>query len=442
MFKRKIYDDLLAWKKRSQGTTALLIEGARRVGKSTVAEHFAKNEYKSYMLIDFSRASEEVLDLFEDLSDIDYLFLRLQLIYRKELHVRESLIIFDEVQFCPKARQAIKHLVKDGRYDYLETGSLISIRKNVKDILIPSEEESLQMYPMDYEEFCWAQDDTVTVPTLRTFYEEKKPLGNQLNRRMLQAYRLYMLVGGMPQAIQEYLDSKNFRAVDQVKRNILTLYQNDFFKIDQTGRIAALFESIPAELEKHTSRYQVSSVLPNDRANSIMSLLAEMESSKTILLAHHANDPNVGLSRTINADIFKLYAADTGLFTTLIFKDRDFTENIIYEKLLSDKLSTNLGYLYENSIAQTLSSKGYRLFYYTFRPDSGRNLYEVDFLLPDRNKLKVIEVKSSGYRRHASLDAFSAKYAARISEKIVIYTKDLKREQDITYLPIYMTQFL
>lgn len=442
MFQRKIYKKLVDWKRHSQGKTALLIEGARRIGKSTIAEHFAQNEYSSYILIDFSIASQEIFELFTDLSDLDYLFLRLQLIYRTDLHIRDSLIIFDEVQFCPKARQAIKHLVKDGRYDYLETGSLISIRKNVKDILIPSEEECIQMYPMDFEEFCWAQSDKVTVPTLQTFFETRKALGDVLNRKIMRAFRLYMLVGGMPQAIEEYINTNNFHFVDQVKRNILSLYEKDFYKIDPTGRITQLFSNIPAELEKNSSRYQVSSVLPNDRVHSIADLLMEMESSRTVLFARHSNDPDVGLSRTVTPDLFKLYLADTGLFTTLLFKDRDFTENTIYEKMLSNKLSTNLGYLYENIVAQTLVAKGYRLFYHTFPSATGNVRYEVDFLLPDRNKVAAIEVKSSGYKRHASLDAFAEKYSSRISDQIVLYTKDLQKIGPVTYLPIYMTMFL
>lgn len=442
MFKRKIYDRLLEWKKESQGRTALLVEGARRVGKSTVVETFGKNEYASYILIDFSIASQTVKDLFYDLSDLNYFFLQLQLQYRKDLEERNSLIIFDEVQLFPLARQAIKALVKDGRYDYIETGSLISIKKNVKDILIPSEERKISMYPMDYEEFLWAQGDNSTMKLLRSIYESRKPVGEKMNRKLLRDFRLYMLVGGMPQAVDEYLRSNNFRRVDLVKRDILNLYEDDFRKIDPTGKISMLFGAIPAELNKNASRYQVSSVLTNERADSILELIAEMKDSKTVITAYHANDPNAGMANHKDLGRFKLFLADTGLFTTLIFKDKDFTENVVYEKLLNDKRSANLGYLYENVVAQMLTAKGNELFYYTFRNEKTKHNYEIDFILSRRNKICPIEVKSSGYKTHASLDKFSERYSGRILEKYLVYTKDLYKEKDILMLPVYMVPFL
>lgn len=442
MFKRKIYDRLLEWKKESQGRTALLVEGARRVGKSTVVETFGKNEYASYILIDFSIASQTVKDLFYDLSDLNYFFLQLQLQYRKDLEERNSLIIFDEVQLFPLARQAIKALVKDGRYDYIETGSLISIKKNVKDILIPSEERKISMYPMDYEEFLWAQGDNSTMKLLQSIYESRKPVGEKMNRKLLRDFRLYMLVGGMPQAVDEYLRSNNFRRVDLVKRDILNLYEDDFRKIDPTGKISMLFGAIPAELNKNASRYQVSSVLTNERADSILELIAEMKDSKTVITAYHANDPNAGIANHKDLGRFKLFLADTGLFTTLIFKDKDFTENVVYEKLLNDKRSANLGYLYENVVAQMLTAKGNELFYYTFRNEKTKHNYEIDFILSRRNKICPIEVKSSGYKTHASLDKFSERYSGRILEKYLVYTKDLYKEKDILMLPVYMVPFL
>lgn len=442
MFKRKIYDRLLEWKKESQGRTALLVEGARRVGKSTVVETFGKNEYASYILIDFSIASQTVKDLFYDLSDLNYFFLQLQLQYRKDLEERNSLIIFDEVQLFPLARQAIKALVKDGRYDYIETGSLISIKKNVKDILIPSEERKISMYPMDYEEFLWAQGDNSTMKLLQSIYESRKPVGEKMNRKLLRDFRLYMLVGGMPQAVDEYLRSNNFRRVDLVKRDILNLYEDDFRKIDPTGKISMLFGAIPAELNKNASRYQVSSVLTNERADSILELIAEMKDSKTVITAYHANDPNAGMAKHKDLGRFKLFLADTGLFTTLIFKDKDFTENVVYEKLLNDKRSANLGYLYENIVAQMLTAKGNELFYYTFRNEKTKHNYEIDFILSRRNKICPIEVKSSGYKTHASLDKFSERYSGRILEKYLVYTKDLYKEKDILMLPVYMVPFL
>lgn len=441
-FKRKIYDKFLEWKKNSDGKTALLVEGARRIGKSTIVEEFAKNEYESYILIDFTKASKEVLNLFDDISDLNYIFLRLQLIYHKELHQRKSLIIFDEVQFCPKARQAIKHLVADHRYDYMETGSLISIRKNVKDILIPSEERQVQMYPMDFEEFKWALGDTVTIKLLRESFEKYQPLGDDLNRRMMRDFRLYMLVGGMPKAVSTYIETNNMRLVDEEKRDILRLYESDFMKIDSTGKAAMLFKSIPSQLEKNASRYQVSSVLENQRNSTVLELISEMESSKTVLVSYKSDDPNAGLTRTKDLENFKLFVCDTGLFTTMLFMDKDFTENIIYEKLLSDKLSVNLGYLYENVVAQILKANGNSLFYYTFLDEKSRHNFEIDFLLARNNKVCPIEIKSSGYKTHASLDAFSKKYSSRILNKYLVYTKDLGKDKDVFSVPFYMTMFL
>ncbi len=443
MFKRKIYDRMLEWKKESDGRTALLIEGARRIGKSTVAEEFARNEYESYILIDFSIAPKATSELFEDISDLDYLFLQLQLQFKVDLIERKSVIIFDEVQKCPLARQAVKHLVKDHRYDYIETGSLISIKKNVKNIVIPSEERRISMYPMDYEEFLWAVGDHTSYGIIRQFYEKGKPVGQQLNRKLLRDFRLYMLVGGMPQAVQEYITTNNFRLVDAVKRDILNLYEEDFKKIDPTGRISLLFDSIPAQLSKNASRYQISSVLSkNTRADDILTLIAEMADSKTVLISYHANDPNVGLSSNKDLSKFKMFVCDTGLFTTLMFKDKDFTENEIYEKLLGDKLSANLGYLYENVVAQILAANGNELFYYTFMKAPSRHNYEIDFILARKNKICPIEVKSSGFKAHASLAHFIEKYSSRILRKYLVYTKDYAHENNMIYLPVYMLPFL
>lgn len=442
MFKRKIYDKLLEWKTESDGKTALLIEGARRIGKSTVVEEFAKNEYESYILIDFSRASKAVKELFEDISDLDYLFLQLQLQYKVDLHERKSLIIFDEVQQCPLARQAIKALVADHRYDYVETGSLISIKRNVKDILIPSEERKISMYPMDYEEFLWAIGDQTTIPLLRKVFDSSKPIGNQIHRKLMRDFRLYMLVGGMPQAVNEYIETNNFRKVDQIKRDILNLYEDDFKKIDSTGKLSTLFDAIPAQLNKNASRYQVSSVLNGERAEDILELISELKDSKTVLVSYHANDPNAGMSNNKDLEKFKLFICDTGLFTTLMFKDKAFTENIIYEKLLSDKLGANLGYLYENVVAQILTANGNALFYHTFMNESTRRNYEVDFILARKNKVCPLEVKSSGYKTHASLDAFSKKFSDRILNKYLVYTKDFTKDEDIFCLPVYLVQFL
>ena len=442
IFERKIYQKMLKWKKESNGKTALLIKGARRVGKSTVAEVFAQKEYSSYILIDFSIAPKEVHNLFSDLSDLNYLFLRLQLIYHVNLENRKSVIIFDEVQKEPLARQAIKHLVKDGRYDYIETGSLLSIKKNVENIVIPSEETRIEMVPMDYEEFRWALGDKATIPMLRTAFENKISLGDDVNRRMMRDFRLYMLVGGMPQAVNEYIDTNNFSKVDEMKRSILELYQDDFRKIDQTGKASLMFSAIPSELAKNASRYQVSSVIPNEKQKRVLGIIADMKDSLTVNVAYHANDPSAGMSLHEDICKYKMFLGDTGLFTTLAFMDKDFTENVIYEKLLSDKLDTDLGYLYENIVAQMLHASGNKLFYYIFPKDNSTHNYEIDFLVAKKNKVCPIEVKSSGYKTHASIDAFSNKFSSKIGQKYLIYTKDLRKDGDLLCIPLYMTMFL
>ena len=441
-FKRKLYAAMLKWKQERNGATALLIQGARRVGKSTIAEEFARNEYTSYILIDFSKVSKAVADLFDDVSDLNYLFLRLQFIFNVQLHERSSVIVFDEVQLQPKARQAIKHLVKDRRYDYIETGSLISVRSKSRDILIPSEEPKINLYPMDFEEFRWALGDDATIPLLRAAFEKKMSLGDAVHRKLMRDFRLYMLVGGMPQAVVAYIETNNFTEVDTVKRDIIALYEEDFGKIDSSGRAKALYDAIPAQLSRNASRYKVSTAIPDDKKDRIMSVIAEVEDSMTVNIAYHVDDPNIGLALTRNEDYFKMYASDTGLFVTLAFKDKDITENVIYEKLLNDKLSANLGYVYENMIAQMLRASGKDLYYHTIPYAEGKKYYEVDFLISDRHKIAPIEVKSSGYKSHKSLDEFSAKYSERIMNRYVIYTKDYKRENGVEYLPVYMTMFI
>ena len=411
-FRRKVYGKMLEWKTTSKGRSALLLEGARRIGKSTIVEEFAKKEYSSYILIDFNEASQDVKDLFENLMDLDYIFLYLQNIYQTSLYEHESVIVFDEVQQCPKARQAIKYLVKDGRYDYIETGSLISIHKNTKDINIPSEEHRVEMFPMDYEEFRWALGDETGMSLLKQVFEKRMSLGEGINRMKMRDLRLYMLVGGMPQAVNEYLDTKNLQNVDLVKRQIIQLYADDFRKIDPTGRISKLFMSIPSQLSRNLMRYQPTPVVGNIPSDKIDELLLCLEDSKTINIAYHADDPYVGMSLTMDYGKYKLYVGDTGLFVTLAFWDKDFTENIIYNKLLSDKLSANMGYVYENLVAQMLRASGDRLFYYTF-PKDKTHFYEIDFLLSRGNKLCPIEVKSSGYKTHASLDALSTDSCGR-----------------------------
>lgn len=443
IFKRKLYDKLLEWKNNRHGKTAVLIEGARRVGKSTLTKQFAENEYESYVMIDFSIVRDDVLELFNHIDDLDYFFLQLQFRLGVSLKERKSLIIFDEVQKCPKARQAIKHLVADGRYDYIETGSLISIKKNVKDILIPSEEEKLFLYPMDYEEFKWALGDNTAIPQLRMLFDKKLSLGDAVTRKLMRDFRIYMVVGGMPQAVDTYIETNNLMEVDRVKRNIIQLYEDDFYKIDSSGRLSMLFDAIPAQLNSNASRYQVASAIGNNTdSEKVLQLISELRESMTINMAYHANDPNVGMSLAIDLNKYKMYIGDTGLFITLAFKDKDFTENIIYQKLMSDKLDTNLGYVYENMVAQMLTATGNRLFYYTFPTETGKHNYEIDFLLSRGNKICPIEVKSSGYKRHASLDAFCKKFSSRILQRYIIYTKDLQKDEQTLFLPVYLTQFL
>lgn len=442
IFKRKIYDELLLWKRTDDGRTAVLIQGARRVGKSTIAEEFAANEYETYILVDFAACSTEIRELFNDLSNLNHIFMRLQLEYGVELKERKSVIIFDEVQLAPKARQAIKYLVKDGRYDYIETGSLISIRKNVKDILIPSEEVKLHMYPMDYEEFKWALGDTATIKLLQSCFQNRTSLGDATNRKLMRDFRLYMLVGGMPQAVASFLESNNLEKVDSVKRSIITLYEDDFNKIDPTGNASKMFRQIPAQLTSNANRYQAWSATDGKRNSELAEIISEIKESMVVNMSYHANDPNVGMALHQAPDKYKMFAGDTGLFVTLAFWDKKFTDNMIYHKLLSDKLSADLGYVYENAIAQMLKASGHELYYFTFPTDSGKHNYEVDFLIADGDKISPIEIKSSGYKAHASLDAFCKKFSSRIRNKYLVYTKDLRKEGDVLYLPAYMTMFL
>lgn len=442
IFKRKIYNELLRWKQTDEGRTAVLIQGARRIGKSTIAEEFATNEYETHILVDFAACSAEIRDLFNDVSDLNRIFIRLQLEYGVELKPRKSAIIFDEVQLAPKARQAIKYLVKDGRYDYIETGSLISIRKNVRDILIPSEETKLQMYPMDYEEFRWALGDTATIKLLQSYFSDKTSLGDATNHKLMRDFRLYMLVGGMPQAVAAYLETNNLEKVDSVKRSIITLYEDDFNKIDPTGNASKIFRQIPAQLTNNANRYLAWSATDGMRSSELAEIISEIKESMVVNMAYHANDPSAGMALHQNPDKYKMFTSDTGLFVTLAFWDKKFTDNVIYNKLLSDKLSTDLGYVYENVIAQMLKASGHELYYYAFPTDSGKHNYEVDFLIADGDKISPIEVKSSSYKAHASLDAFRRKFSARIRNSYLIYTKDLRKNEDVLYMPAYMALFL
>ena len=442
VFRRKIYNEILEWKEKRSDKYALLIKGARRVGKSTIAEEFAKKEFKSYILIDFAHTSKEIIELFDDTYNLDFFFLQLQQLTGVRLYEKESVIIFDEVQLLPKARQAIKYLVADGRYKYIETGSLLSIKKNTKDILIPSEEHKISMYPMDFEEFLWAIDDEVTTDTIKMLLENKKSAGNALHRNLMRMFRLYMLVGGMPQAVETYIEHNNLQVVDEIKREIIDLYEEDFTKIDGTGLAGDIYDAIPANLSSNASRYVLSSAREGMRAEQVRELIPDMLSSFTVNIAYHANNPDVGMALEKDIGRYKLFTSDIGLFITLAFKDKKYTENVIYNKLLFDKLETNLGYIYENVVAQMLVAKGDNLFYYTMKSETSNHLHEIDFLISVSDKICPIEVKSGNYRGHKSLDVFCDKFSSRIRDRYVVHTKDYKWENGINYIPVYMVPFI
>lgn len=434
---------MLEWKQKRDGSTALLIKGARRVGKSTIAEEFARNEYETYIAVDFADAPAALWEAVENISDRDSFFMQLQFIYGVQLKERKSVIIFDEIQKCPKMRQAIKYLVKDHRYDYIETGSLLSIKKNTTGIVIPSEETRLTMYPMDYEEFEWALGNGGNIPLMKQMFESRKSFGDAVARELLRKFRLYMLIGGMPQAIETYLDTNNLGEVDAKKREIIELYLDDFEKIDPTGKAARLFKSIPSQLSQNARRFQLRTIIGySTDDNKDAELLKDLEDSLTVNISHHANDPNVGLALHADYDQYKMYIGDTGLFITLAFWDRNASDNIIYQKLLSDKLSADLGYVYENVVAQILTANGHHLYYYTWPTENGKHNYEIDFILTQGNKICPVEVKSSGYKTHASLDAFKTKYSDRILWNYLIYTKDLRKDGEIILLPTFLSIFL
>ena len=441
IFKRKAYDRLLEWKEKYADHYSILLEGPRRVGKSTIAESFAKNEYDSYILIDFAAASKTVMSCFDDLADIDMFFLRLQAVTGVQLVQHRSVIIFDEIQLYPPARQAIKYLVKDGRYHYIETGSLISIRRNVKNILIPSEEMKLPVYPMDYEEFLLAAGKH-SYEVIEQLYRSGKGVGQQINRQMMRDFRLYMAVGGMPQAVEAYTQGKSFSEIDMVKRSILELYEADFKKIDSSGRISAMYHSIPGQLSKDTKRYLLSGATKKKKTERDEERLYDLIDSKTVLISYNTTDPHVTLTDTKDLTSYKMYIADTGLFVTLMFIDRPAAENEIYAKLLSDKLPANLGYLYENAVAQMIAAVGRELFYHTWEKEGSTHYYEVDFLISEKAKITALEVKASGTGKHESLDCFRKKYSGSVKETIVLSQKDVHREQELRFLPIYMAPIL
>ena len=439
-FERKAYTKLLEWKEKYAEKYAVLLEGARRVGKSTIAEHFAQNEYRSYILIDFSKTTDNIRDCFDDIGNVNLFFLRLQAETGVTLYEHESLIIFDEVQLFPKARQAIKHLVADGRYNYLETGSLISIKKNVKDILIPSEEMKIQVYPMDYEEFCKAVGNNYEI--LQQIYHMNSAIGQETNRKLMRDLRIYMAVGGMPQAVEAYLEGKNFSEIDMVKRQIIALYEEDFKKIDASGRISAMYHSIPAQLAKDSRKYRITTAIGKRGNTKADELLYELIDSKTILPCYNSTDPRVSLTDTKDVDSYKLYLSDTGLFVTLMFADRPVTENEVYAKLLSDKLPANLGYLYENLVAQMIAASGRELYYHTWEKKGSTHYYEVDFLISEGSKINAFEIKSSGTGKHESIKMFYKKFSKNVNNLYLLSQKDVGKEENLLMKPFYLLPFL
>ena len=441
MFKRKALEKLKYWKEKKAPKYSVLLEGARRVGKSTIAEEFAKQEYRSYIKVDFANITQDVLDVFDDIANLDIFFLRLQTATGITLYKRESVIIFDEIQLMPKVRQAIKYLVADGRYDYIETGSLISIKKNVKDIVLPSEEMKIQIYPMDYEEFMWAiGKDTYGV--LRDLYKLGKPVGNSLNRKLMRDFRIYMAVGGMPQAVEAYVEGRNFTEIDEVKREIIDLYKDDFFKIDDTGLIGRMYDSVPTQLATDKRSYVISAATGKKKIDKDLERLHDLLDSKTVLSCHNVLNPSVALPQTRDDDTFKLYLADTGLFTTMIFRSSGKTDENIYTKLLSDSLPADLGYLYENAVAQIIAGSDIDLYYHTWEKENSSHYYEVDFLLASKTKIVSIEVKSSGIGKHESITEFQKKYSKHVSKEILLSQKDIGNSEMLKLYPIYMLPFL
>ena len=449
--KRKIYNDILNWKKERNGTTALLIEGARRVGKSYIAEAFAKENYKTYILIDFSKAAKEVKKLFDEyLDNLDYLFTYLSQYYGIKLYERESLIIFDEIQFCPRARGAIKHLVADGRYDYLETGSLISIKKNVKDILIPSEEDKLKMYPFDFEEFLWAMGNDTLMDFIKECYEKQMPLGQALHRKAMDYFKEYLIVGGMPQAVKMYSETRDFEKVDKIKRNILNLYREDIRKHAEelNLKVEQIFDTIPSQLQKHEKKFNISNLDENARYRNYEGAFYWLDDACLVNIAYNTTEPNIGLGQRMDTNALKCYMFDTGLLLSMTFNETNIVNEEIYKKILFDKLSFNEGMILENVVAQMLVSSGRKLYFFSRneREDTSETM-EVDFLISadkitSKHNIIPIEVKSGERYTFTSLKKLKNKYNEYLAKSIIIHTKDFKEENDILYIPIYMTALL
>ena len=449
VFKRKVYDKLLEWKKLSAGASAVLLEGARRIGKSTIVEEFAKNEYDDYMILDFARENKDVRNNFiENMDDLDSFFRNLFLLKGKSLNGKNCVIIFDEVQLFPYARQAIKYLVADGRYEYIETGSLISIRKNVKDILIPSEEYRIKMYPMDFEEYLWALNDTVTIPAITEAFQKRRALGDAIHRKIMKTFRTYMVVGGMPQAVEALVSGKTFAQIDFVKRNILSLYEEDLSKYDNENREKAsvIYKTLPEQLENKNSHFKFSLLDKNARYQNYVDAVSFIAESMIGNECINVTKPEVSLELFADRSNFKLYMGDTGLLVTQVMKNRDDSDEDLYKSLIVGNLGINQGMILENMVAQMLRASGHDLYVheYLYRPEgsSREKKYEIDFMTVKKKKICPIEVKSSGYTSHKSFDYLIRKYQLKMEDRYIIYTKDLKYQDGILYLPIYMTMLI
>lgn len=440
--KRKVYEKLVQWKRKQNGRTAVMLEGARRVGKSYLAVQFAQKEYRSHLLIDFSFVSAQVKDVFEhDIHDLDLFFQKLSILYNKTLYRGESLIIFDEVQLYPPARQLIKHLVADGRYHYLETGSLITLKQNVQNILIPSEEETIEMFPLDFEEFLWACGDGMDYDFVRSCFDQRKPLGAAIHRKMMGRFREYMLVGGMPQAVVRYMETRTFAEADIEKRRILKLYRDDVSKFAKgyESRVLAIFDGLPSQLSQHEKRYTLSSLQKNARYRDYENAFLWLDDAKIVNTAFNTTDPSVGLALNADRLTMKCYLHDTGLLFCHTFSESEMTEEDIYKSILFDKLNLNEGMFMENVVAQMLRTNGHRLFFYSRSSrDDAADRMEIDFLIRRNRRISPIEVKSSDYRTHHSLDKFKAKFGKKIGESYIVYTKDYASDGETTCIPVYM----
>lgn len=449
--KRKIYMDLLKWKEQDAGQTAILIDGARRVGKSYIVEKFAKNEYKSYILIDFNRVSKEVTDLFVNyLNDLDMLFMYLSNFYNVKLYIRESLIILDEVQLFPKARAAVKYLVADGRYDYIETGSLMSIKANVQNIMIPSEERHLRMYPLDFEEFLWGMGNETLMDFIKVCFKNRKPMGQVLHRKAMDYFRQYLIVGGMPQAVTAYADTHDFEKVDRIKRDILELYRADIVKHAKgyEMKVEQIFDDIPAQLQKHEKKFRLSSLKKEARFRNYEDALFWLSDAMIANICYNSTAPNIGLKLNMERMTFKCYMSDTGLLISHAFDENGIVSQELYKKLLFDKLEVNKGMIVENIVAQMLVASGHKLYFYSnsSRNDASARM-EIDFLIAkskisSRHNISPLEVKSGKNYTLSSLKKFRTKYTEQLYVPYVLHTGDYKEEDGIIYLPLYMTPLL